>query len=129
MTSFGRFLRVDPSQAYAGGNYKIQGTAAQILKYGQNKLFDFFTKNNLLKWIHVNFDLYDENMFQVEKSFFLSDEFPEIQKKCCYLMENFDEIKIPLKTEWSICVDNWNDKIKLNLQERKKYFERKMERN
>ena len=129
MTSFGRFLKVDPSQSYAGGNYKIQGTAAQILKYGQNKLLKYFKKNKLLKWIHVNFDLYDENIFQVEKSLFLSNEFTEIQKTCSYFMENFDEIKIPLKTEWSICIDNWNDKVDLDLQEREKYFEGKMEKN
>lgn len=123
MTSFGRFLRVDPARAYAGANYKIQGVAAQILKYGQNKVLQFFKKQKLIRWIYVCLDLYDENIFEVHKDLFLSDEFIEIHKQCCFLMENFDEIKIPLKTEWSICVDNWNDKQSLDLQNRKQYFD------
>lgn len=113
-TSFGRFLRVDPSKAFSGANYKIQGTAAQILKYGQNKVLQYILKNKIDKWFHVNMDLYDENIFECHKSLLKSNEFSEIKNQCSYLMENFDEIKIPLKTEWSICVDNWNDKKDLS---------------
>jgi len=74
------------------------------------RCFKFFEKNKLSKWMHINLDIYDENVFETHKSLLKSSEFPAIKNHLSKLMENLDQIKIPLKCEWQIAEKDWNEK-------------------
>jgi DNA polymerase-1 len=111
-TSFGRFLRVDPSKAFAGANYKIQGTAAEILKRGQVQLLSVIDKSPALKkGVRIILDIHDENIPEMHKSLlpYKDEILPQFQEAMTYL----PEIDIPMKAEFKICLNNWNDKTNL----------------
>ena len=109
-TSFGRFLYVNPSRAFAGANYKIQGTAASVLKIGQNNCFKFLNEHKLHRWITICLDIHDECIFCCSNHLRQSKEFKIVINRLTKCMTTIPHIKIPLKVEWSICENNWHDK-------------------
>ena len=110
MTQFGRFLEVDPIKKYSAANYKIQGTAASVLKMGQNNCYKFIQDNKLEKWINIVLDIHDECIFSCDNNLSRSKEFDYIIKELAKCLEQIEGIKIPMKSEFSICIDNWHDK-------------------
>lgn len=110
-TFFGRRLNVPHDRPYAATDYKIQGSAAEIMKRAMV---------NVNKWIHAEkldihliMSVHDELIFALSRKL-LSVKVPlllEIEK----LMLTFPEITVPLAVEWKQTNTTWAQAKKVKL--------------
>ncbi len=106
-TTFGRFLRVPRDQAYAGVNYLIQGTAAQILKRAQARVHRYLQAETdgavgLLLPIH------DELI--VEWPRVLLKRAKPMWREIRAMMIDFPIFSVPLEVEVDVATRDWSDK-------------------
>lgn len=99
---YGRFVQVDPNKTYAGVNYKIQGSAADFLKFKMFAVANYIRNTGIRLLLQVH----DELIFEV----------PRDQKKrvrgIVDLMEDRTLLKVPLTCSASYGM-NWFDKKKV----------------
>lgn len=129
VTPFGRILQVDADRPYAGANYIIQGTAAEVLKRSMVKVHKYYLYNwgnyvqefatNLIPCVSINslqrilprlvVPIHDEIMQEKHRSLLRYDNIiiPEVSS----IMTDFPEISVPLKVEWKRTFTTW-DKAK-----------------
>lgn len=104
MNHYGRFLVVSQGKSYTGVNYKIQSTAADLMKMKMLYVADILKgkKTKLLVTVHdeLIFDLHPDEKYLVKKL-----------KKA---MEELNEFSVPLTCSVSIG-KNWHDKKELHI--------------
>ena len=115
-TAFGRKLYLNRRDAYMGGNYKIQGTAAQILKRGENRLHRYYTEywNNLIKLVIT---IHDELIIQVPIQ--LEQYESTFLYESSKILTSFDEIQVRLDVEWKKTKTSWADAFKFDYKKLK----------
>ena len=104
VNAYGRFMPVDPHKVYVGVNYKIQGTAADIIKRAMFKVNKILKGRNSLLVLQVH----DELAFDM-----VSNDrhlIPYIVRA----MEVLDEFSVPLTCSVEIG-KNWHDKKELKI--------------
>ena len=113
-TVFGMRRSVPIDKPYIGANYRIQATAAGILKRGQIKVNNYLQKNKSLRDIKLVLDVHDENIFKYP--IYLLNRKDEILPYLFSEMIDMPEIDVPLRVESFVCADNWNDKEEIKVQ-------------
>ena len=103
-TSYGRKLYVKRSQAYTGSNYIIQGSAAGILKRGQNRIDEYcrFEHDNRIRQM---VPIHDELIIKYPRDLLAQRDY--ILSDIAHLMTFQPEIKVPLEVEWKMTTTNW----------------------
>ena len=107
LTSHGRRLFVPIDKPYIGLNYKIQGTAAEILKIAQirvHKYLEDVTDGRVKMLIPVH----DEIIFEYPRN--LLHKLKKIMGGVKELMEDFPQFDIPMQVEAQVATSNWEKK-------------------
>jgi DNA polymerase-1 len=104
-TAFGRKLNVPKDAIYSASNFKIQGTAAGILKRAQNRVDKFLQKETGDR-VRIVIPIHDEIIYSYPRALFpqRSIILPEISR----LMTTHPEIRVPLDTEWKMTTYTWD---------------------
>jgi DNA polymerase-1 len=105
-TFFGRKLQVLKSKCYVATDYKIQGTAAEIMKIAQVRIFNLLQRT----WkseIKMILPIHDQILFKypIKLLSYLQDFLNDINPA----MIQFKEIKVPLEIEYKKAIYNWNN--------------------
>lgn len=111
-TSFGRKLFVRKSEAFAGANYLIQGTAAGILKRAQNRI-DLYSRFEHDGKIQMVVPIHDELIISYHRSLLPQKEY--ILSDIAFLMTDHPEIKVPLEVDFKMTTSNWAASKKFKL--------------
>jgi DNA polymerase I-like protein with 3'-5' exonuclease and polymerase domains len=99
-TASGYPLTVPRNKAYAGVNYRVQGTEGDIVKYTLGNIYDYLQFNE--PSIQIILQVHDEFLFQCPKGV----EFPV--KHICDLMEQAgDNFNVPCKAKPEKLPHNW----------------------
>jgi DNA polymerase I len=104
-TAFGRILNVPRDKAYIGANYKIQGTAAGIMKRAQVRVADF-CKRELNNRMSIILCIHDEIIYRMSRELYSHKS--EILTEVSRLMTDIPEIKVPLRVEHKETTIDWN---------------------
>lgn len=111
-TAFGRKLYVPRDTPHAGSNYRIQGTAAGIIKRGQVNVRKWIKKQRLTQVVKPIFPIHDEIVFSFHNS--LSKDrraFKEVLREIRKILIDMPQVNVPLDVEWKITRTTW-DKAK-----------------
>jgi DNA polymerase I-like protein with 3'-5' exonuclease and polymerase domains len=104
-TAFGRELNLPASEAHAGSNYLIQGTAAGILKRAQVRVQKHLDE----KWTglaQMRLPIHDELLFSVSRN--ALPRLKQLTGEIREIMIDMPEIKVPLDVEWKYTTTVWN---------------------
>ena len=103
-TSFGRRLYVRRSEAYAGSNYLVQGTAAGILKRAQVRIREYsrFEHDNSIRPL---VPIHDELIIKYPRTLLSRANY--ILSDISHLMTFHPEINVPLEVDWKLTTTNW----------------------
>ena len=108
--AFGRKLSVDPDFAYRATNYKIQGSAADMMKMGMLRC-DKYIKGTELD-VHEVLTVHDELVFEILKEHAYIWLFQGIKD----LMEDFGQwFDIPMEVGISKVLHSWDKEIELKI--------------
>jgi len=102
---FGRRLYIPKNMAYIASNYRIQGTAAAILKRAQIAARDIIRKK-YSGYAFPVLPIHDEIIFSCSRK--LLPQFKEFRDDMNTCMTEFKEITTPLDTEWKVSTTTWN---------------------
>jgi DNA polymerase-1 len=111
MTSFGRRLNIERSRVHTAANYRIQGTAAEMLKRSTVLLDKFLQKN--YPDIRIIVPIHDELMIHFPNKYM--DNVKEITKQMGEEMTKFPQLAVPIDVEWEISHTSWSDKQPLEV--------------
>lgn len=114
-TFFGKKLQVLPSKCYVATDYALQGTAAEIMKKAQIRIFDLLQR----KWkseIKMILCIHDQLLFKypLKLMVYMQDFLKDINP----LMTKFKEITVPLEIEYKKAIYNWNDSKELKFEKK-----------
>ena len=105
---YGRKLRVDPDASYRAVNYMVQGSAADLLKVGMLKVFNYIKEIKLDA--HQVMTIHDEQVIEVNRK----HAYPWFLRKIKRLMEETDgHLKVPIEVTMERRPINWLDKPKV----------------
>lgn len=107
-TPFGRKLYLPDDKIYGSANYRIQGTAAGIIKRAQVTV-DKYLKEVWDDLIRLILPIHDELVLSYPKNFM--EDLPEVIKNLNMLMIDIPEIGVPLEVGWKMSTTTW-DKAK-----------------
>lgn len=110
MTSFGRKLGIEKSRIHTAANYRIQGTAAEMLKRSTVLLDKFLIEN--FPDIRLVVPIHDELMIHFPE-YYLHD-IRKITKSMGAEMTKFPMLDVPIEVEWEATDKTWNDKVDIN---------------
>lgn len=105
-TAFGRKLYVPKDAIYSASNFKIQGTAAGILKRAQVRV-DKYLREQWSDRVRIVIPIHDEVIYSFPRALF--PQRTEILKEISRLMTTHSEIKVPLDVEWKMTTYLWSD--------------------
>lgn len=105
-TAFGRKLSIPRDTPYIASNYKIQGTAAGILKRAQVNI-DKYLQEEWDDQVRIVIPIHDELIFAYPRILFPQREI--ILPKIAQLMTTMPEIRVRLDTEWKLTTTTWAD--------------------
>jgi DNA polymerase I-like protein with 3'-5' exonuclease and polymerase domains len=110
-TAYGNRLAVDRDLAYRGVNYKVQGSAARLLKRAMWMCGEYLRETGLN--IHMILTVHDELYFET----WLSHLLHPVIKHLIYLMEDPDHVfkKVDMRVEVALCPLNWEDKREVEM--------------
>lgn len=114
-TSFGRVLYIPRDKAYIGSNYKIQGTAAGILKRAQVNLAKFY-KRELNGRMRIILSIHDEIIHTMRRELLKYQD--EILTEISRIMTDMPEIKVPLRVEHKRTTTDWNSAKPFTFEEK-----------
>ena len=100
------------NKAYIGANYRIQGTAAGILKRAQVRVADYF-KRRWKNQIYILMPVHDEIIIEYPRK--LLKFLPQVKYDVSKLMTYMSEINVKLDVEWEYTTSNWNETKELKL--------------
>jgi len=115
-TAFGRILYIPRDKAYIGSNYKIQGTAAGILKRAQVQLAKFY-KKELNGRMRIILSIHDEIIHTMSRKLLKYQD--EILTEVSKIMTDMPEIKVPLRVEHKCTTTDWNSAKPFTFEEKK----------
>jgi DNA polymerase-1 len=101
-TFFGRRLYVYSDKPYSATDYKIQGSAAEVLKIAECRVMNFIKNRN----IYLLLPVHDELIFE-----YPYDQIKNLKEFCHHagnLMTTFDEIDVKLTVEWKFSTSTWD---------------------
>ncbi|MFA6136210.1 MAG: DNA polymerase [Candidatus Paceibacterota bacterium] len=78
-------------------NMPTQSLAADILKIAMIKVFDYLSKNNLLKKIKIILSIHDELIFDINKELLGQEKESDLIKKIRDIMESSYKLDVPLR--------------------------------
>lgn len=109
-TAYNRRLSVPAERAYVAANYRVQGSAADLMKDSMRRLDAFFTKHQLDA--HLVMTIHDEIVMEIRES--------QLKKWILYAVRNIMEdhggrFGVPLPVEVSIARASWEEKEKVDL--------------
>ncbi len=113
-TAFGRKLYVPKEAIFSASNFKIQGTAAGILKRAQVRV-DKYLREVWNDRIRIVIPIHDEIIFSFPRALFPQRK--KILSEISRLMVQHEEIKVPLDTEWKMTTYTWNMAKEFSLSE------------
>jgi len=117
-TEFGRKLFVPMNKLYVALNYRIQGTASEILKRSENRvanyLLDMFNYREAQQILPIHDEIIIE--YPIDKLNQLDKHMNNIR----YLMTDFPEFSVPMDIEADITTDSWANKIKYEFKNKGK---------
>ena len=96
--------------ARQAANTPIQGSAADIMKRAQNRIYDYLAREGLKERINMIAQIHDEIVFECDNDVeFIKDIVPKIQR----IMEDrpSEDFCVPVSTEVSIAEENWGTKV------------------
>lgn len=107
-TYSGRKLQVPHDRTYAATDYKIQGSAAEVMKIGEIQVTDYLV-NTLLRQVKVLLPIHDELIFEFPRYLFPQrfEILQEIRKR----MIDIKHITVNLEVEVKMTTTTW-DKAK-----------------
>lgn len=108
-TSFGRRLFIEKSRIHTAANYRIQGTAAEMLKRSTVHVDRFLQEN--YPDIRLIVPIHDELMVHFPKKHL--PDILEITEAMGREMTNFPMLDVPIEVEWEATDQTWNDKMDL----------------
>jgi len=113
-TAFGRKIHVPREKAYVGVNYLIQGTAASIMKAGQNRA-DAILTEEFGEWRvddapgflrpRLLLPIHDEIIVEWPRR--LLSEAPRVLRRMAHAMTDFPRFSVPLDVEVVIASRDW----------------------
>ena len=114
VTAFGRRLYIPKTRAYMGINHRVQGTAAEILKRSQVRLYKYFEKhtNNQYKML---LPIHDELIIEIPRQHLSTAQ--QVLAGARALMIDFPQLKVPLEVEFSITTRDWATKHDYQLEQ------------
>ena len=101
VNAYGRFMPVDPRTPYKGVNYKVQSTAADLVKDRMRKLY-----YGLLRGLNSRMlmQIHDEILFEIH------DDERWLVQPIKELMEEHDRFEVPLTVDLEWSKTSWADK-------------------
>ena len=108
-TSFGRRLFIEKSRIHTAANYRIQGTAAEMLKRSTVHLHKFLDQNH--PDVRLIVPIHDELMIHCPNDYL--PQIDQFTKRMGQEMTNFPMLDVPIEVEWEITEQTWNDKMDL----------------
>lgn len=118
LTPFGTKLFVPIKKAYIGLNYKIQNTAAKILKRAEVNI-DNYLREQWSDDIKLVMVIHDEVVLEIPNH--MAKHQDEVLYHCGLLMTDMPEIKVPLEVEWNITNTLWSNKRELGVIQGEKW--------
>lgn len=112
-TTFGRKLDVPLSKPYVGTNYKIQGTAAGVLKRAQVRIYKYLLDTGLLGDMNVLLPIHDEVIIEMSRK--LLPDAKKILGDIRELMMDFPQFSLPLEVEVQLATADWSNKKEFKL--------------
>jgi len=110
MDCFGRRIAVDPDTAYRAVNYKVQGSAASLLKQSMRRTHAYLKKTKLDA--HLLLTIHDEIVFEVRKTHAKRNVLQEL----CRIMEDHGgAFGVPTPVEIDKVTESWNVKKKAKI--------------
>ena len=110
LTAYGRRLYVDPKKPYKGVNYRVQGSAADLLKHQTVRLMPYVSGTRLNA--HPILTIHDELVLEVAKK----DSHRWFLRSCKRLMEDHQgHFGIDLPVDVAKVVTNWAEKEPVEL--------------
>ncbi len=104
LTAFGRRLFVPKNKPYIGLNYRIQGTAAGVLKRAQNRVHDYLERATGGE-VGIILPIHDEIVIEFPRNR-LQDQF-DVLRDIRDLMMDFPMFNVPLEVECEVSTSSW----------------------
>lgn len=105
---FGRYRRLKGKEEYKSLNSLIQGSAADLLKYSALRVYaEACYPMNIVPLLYIH----DEIIFQMEEK-----QVDEFLHKAVPVMQDFPQIKVPIRIDVAMFRENWSKEIKINLE-------------
>jgi DNA polymerase-1 len=113
ITAFGRHIHIPRDQAYMGTNYKMQATAAEILKRAQTRVHNYLEKATGGE-MKILLPIHDELIIECPRKY-LKDAKP-VLRHCSKLMTDFPgRFRVPLAVEFKVATTDWAHKQDFSL--------------
>lgn len=107
-TAFGRRIAVDPNFAYRGVNYRVQGSAADLMKRAMVNCDRYLRVNNVRGWLIMT--IHDELVFEFERD----HRRMEHVRNLCRIMEDHGGVfGLEMPTACEVVTQRWVDKKKV----------------
>ena len=111
--AYGRKLNVDPDFAYRATNYRIQGSAAEMMKISMLKCNEYLKSTGLDA--HIILTVHDELIFEINRK----HAYPWLLRELKRIMEDHEKyVHIPMsvnisrvRERWDIEEEGWEHKI------------------
>jgi len=112
LTAFGRKLYIPKDKPYIGTNYKVQGTAAGVIKRAQVRVNEYIQKN-VGSGMQLLLPIHDEIILECERSLlpYTNEIFRDIRE----MMIDFPQFKVPMEIEISVATVDWEHKKEVKI--------------
>ena len=104
-TAFGRKLYIARDKPHSAVNYLIQGTASDLIKVAQNRIYKFLEEFGELAGIIL--PIHDEIVIEIHKS--LKPQVRDILMECRRLMTTDLPFTIPIEVDIEIAKESWDE--------------------
>ena len=100
LMNFHRRYHIPPDKAYKGGNARIQGTAAYIIKHAMKRVDERIKRERWQNHVEMILQVHDELIFEVDHDLPFINYVKEI---LCPVMNDMDTFRVPITTsaKWS----------------------------
>lgn len=109
-TASGYPLTVQRNKAYAGVNYKVQGTEGDIVKLALARISNYFQETGLEDDVKFILQVHDEIIFECDQDF----DFP-VSDICNIMDECGDTFGVLCKSKPELITTNWGEAEKIDL--------------
>lgn len=108
--AYGRILRVDPDRPYIGTNYRIQGSAASLMKRAMIRVDEYLRSTGLD--IHIVMTIHDEITVEVRRE----HAFLSVLKRIKEIMEDHNSpLRIDMPVDCEKTYTAWDRKRKIKI--------------